>query len=180
MSAWSWLSILLTSAVASAAAYNLAIRKGRPERAGKWATLSFLLPLALPFQTLQRSRKNPQAHPQWFSIPLIIVANLAVVGQLVVAFDEAASAGTIDGLPTCGSKVATDTAKSAIAGGPMGRTVGLSIIDLSGVQEISSSALERRCTGKALLNSGVEQTATYKMYYREGNSSQFFLNIEVN
>lgn len=185
MTIWFWLSVLITAGLACAASYWLALWKGRPESASRWGTIALLLPLVLPVLTLWKHRKvgDPPRRVSdtprhWFIIPLVVLGNLVVLGQVAAVVYDAANDGVVAGLPSCSSNSATSLAKKAIEGSPMGKTLGLAIIDLSSIQEVSSTLAERKCSAMALLNNNTERQALYRMFTR-GGTDQWYVSVEL-
>lgn len=169
--------VLGTALLAGCAAYWLAVYKRRADSAKGWCLLALLLPITLPILTFLKPRAG-DAPRHWFTIPLVAVANLVVVGQIATWLGLAAYQGGT-GIPTCDSAAARNTAVEAVANSPLGKTWGVNIVSLSQIKEVSSEVSERRCSANALLNNGVDRIANYKMFVHHA-SSQWILTVEFS
>ena len=144
--------------LATVAAYFAAERRGRTKA---WAAFTLMFSPALLILVCLPKRNEVGTPKRRYAIPLEI---LGVLGLLVVAGGaayEANQTGTFGGVPRCNSSFTMDTAKRAFAGAPGGKLLGLAIIDLQDIQEISADETGRQCRGTALLNNTTEHPVVF-------------------
>jgi hypothetical protein len=67
-------------------------------------------------------------------------------------------------LPTCASSTAESEVARAMEGAPIGKVLGLKLINITGAKEVSVNDKERRCSGTAHLSNAHTYPISYKFY----------------
>jgi len=92
----------------------------------------------------------------------VVIAFLIVLIGIIGVY---LTSGTSDpSLPTCDSHTAQSEVARAMEGAPMGKVLGLRLIKITNVKEVSASDKERRCRGTAQLSNARNYPITYKFY----------------
>jgi hypothetical protein len=170
---------LMAATAAAIGCYCCALRKGRP--AGSWAEWGFLVaPSMLVLELLPARPSEPHTQP-----PTTFHAIMEAVGVLAVltflgwcgyglmngGLDALANGG---GIPACTSALAQDDVNSAIAGSPMGKLSGLSVVSFQDIVTQDSSPVLVDCGANVTLNSGVTSPASFSFRQQNGQTLVLF------
>lgn len=99
----------------------------------------------------------------WVSFLVIIAA----AGYQYTQFDNILAGSSF---PKCDSYAAKQDVESAIAGSPLGKVSGISIISWSDIQTESHGEAEEVCRAKVTLNTAARVGATYRFYNSNGQT----------
>jgi hypothetical protein len=150
---------IIMAIVAALAAKQAAIRKNRRL---EWATLTFLFsPLLLilellPSRSAEATKQGAPPRSLFARVIEPVGVFVVIVGLLGIV-----RSFSMSGLPQCDSDRARSEVNDAIAGAPLGRVQGISVIDYRNIATEKNTSTAVRCKADAVLNTSVTEPIHY-------------------
>jgi hypothetical protein len=99
-----------------------------------------------------------------------LIESVGVIGVLLVVVGYAYSSAEMgnNGFPRCDSSTGRSGLSDAIANAPLGKVLGLSIVDLKDIQTTEDSSLGVSCVATAFLSNSSEKIVHYSFKKQNG------------
>jgi hypothetical protein len=155
---------IIMAIMAALAAKQAAIRKNRRL---EWATLTFLFsPLLLilellPTRSAEATKQEAPPRSLFARVIEPVGVFVVIVGLLGIVGPVVSDALSTSGLPQCDSDRARSEVNDAIAGAPLGRIQGISVIDYRNITTEENTSTAVRCKADAVLNTSVTKPVHY-------------------